>query len=659
MLQELEILHLMSEDRYVSTNELMKQIPNSEKTLRGRVKALDELIRRHGAHIESKRGYGYLLVIEDREEFIRYRRELQQKSEEMIPGTGNERITYILSFLLNRKGYMKREELAEFLCVSEKTISADMRQVEFILKQYELEIERRPARGMRVAGDEFRKRQCILNQLILMNSSDFFRGEAEEKKLGILSGIVKAMAEQHHMNIPEVPFQNLVYYLSVTVHRMKHGFVIRGEECAGWKKDVGIYKVSEELLDQIRETGMITDYLDGEVYYTSLFLWGSRIVENNPRDVANFVIPGRVEKLAGIMISSVYDSFGIDFRGDLNLRMCLINHLASLDVRMRNGIYIENPHLEEIREKYFMAYVIAKEAADEVARFYGKPVSEDEIGYFALLFAMKLKQETGEESRMNILLFCATGKIGSQFLKFRLEEEFSDYINRIDMCGNYDLDTIDFSRYDYVFATIPIDRQIPVPILMIRDFFNSAERIRIYQELNRRKKSGNMRNFYREGLFFTGVPGKTKEEVISWMCGRIAEREEVPDCLEEVILERERLGSTDFGNLAAMPHPSRIIMEENLVCVGILKEPILWERNKVQLVVLAVVSHSASEEVQEFFSATARLLLDQEAVKRVIEGGNYETLMEELTLQRARTSLEQTAWDLSGREGEPHENHHR
>ncbi len=629
MTQELQLLYLLKEDAYISTGEIMGRIPNSEKTLRTRMKALDEMLQAHGARVQSKRGAGYCLVVENREQFEEWSRYPYQEKGMTLPDNGTDRVTYILSVLFNRDGYIKREELAEFLCVSEKTISTDIRQAEFILKQYDLQIERRPSYGMRILGDEFKKRQCILNQLILMNPSDLFRKELEERKAETVGRIIKEVTAEYHMNIPELPFQNLIYYLLVTEHRIRYGWEITGEECVGWKKEVGIYQVSKAILDGLKRERILTDYREGEVYLTSLFLWGNRVVENQYQTTVNYVIPARVEELAGNMIRAVYEEFQIDFRGDLNLRMCLINHLASLDVRMRHGIHITNPHLQEIREKYFFAYLIAEQASCVVNDYYGKAVPEDEIGFFALLFAMKLKEDP-EKRKMNILLFCATGKIGSQFLKFRLEEEFREYINEIDMRSIYEIESIDFLKYDYVFTTLPIDRPVPVPILMIHDFFDSAEILKIHQEITKHKDTGEIQNFYRRDLFFPEVPGETREEVLKWMCAQITRRTRNTETMEELVLERERLGGTDFGNLAAMPHPLRKVSDENLVSVGILNTPILWEKNKVQLVILASVSQTRSGIVQKFISRTSHLLLNEEAVKRILQEKSYEQLIKEL-----------------------------
>lgn len=63
-----------------------------------------------------------------------------------------------------------------------------------------------------------------------------------------------------------------------------------------------------------------------------------------------------------------------------------------------------------------------------------------------------------------------------------------------------------------------------------------------------------------------------------------------------------------------------------------MKKPVFWEKHEVELVVLAFVAHSGSPETQRFFDMTARMLLDPEAVEKVIEGRSYESFLEQLVI---------------------------
>lgn len=629
----LQLLNALDGEQYITTSQLKEIFLCSKKTLRSRLRELDEMLKKQEAHIESKRGGGYRLVVDRPDLFAAWKEGELKKLQKAIPSSVSERTAYLLFIFMERKDWIKREELAEFLCVSEKTISADMKHIAFILGQYDLEIERRPAYGMRVAGHEFRKRQCILNQLLLAKRESFLESFIKPETMERMSRLTTEKIREFDMSFSEFPYRNLLLYLAILIHRVKHGFVIVGEECREWKKDVGIYRVSEAILKGLAEEGLIESYEEGEVYYTSLFFWGNRMMENSPENNTNYVILPHIEKLVNAMLITIYESFGLDFSKDLNLRMCLLHHMAALDIRLVYNIPLKNQYLEEIKEKYFFAFLLARQAVFCIEEHFGKKLSEDEVGYFAMLFAMKLNEETARVRKSRILLLCATGKIGSRFLKFRLEEEFRDYIERIDMYSIYEMEKIDLDQYDYIFSTVSVDLKVPVPIVMIHDFFAQSEMLDLHRKLSQLENRGNISSFYRKELFFPETPGESREEVIRFLCGQVEKVCPLPEEAFELVMEREALGGTDFGGGIAMPHPVKIITEETIAAVGILKKPVFWEKHEVELVVLAFVAHSGSPETQRFFDMTARVLLDSEAVKKVIEGRSYESFLEQLVIK--------------------------
>ena len=101
----------------------------------------------------------------------------------------------------------------------------------------------------------------------------------------------------------------------------------------------------------------------------------------------------------------------------------------------------------------------------------------------------------------------------------------------------------------------------------------------------------------------------------------------MPEDFYAQVMERERLGGTDFGNLAAAPHPLKGGWKKNLICVGVLERPVLWHRNEVQLVVLANMWDTASTETQKVLDMTARFLMDSGAVEAVIKERTFGSLL--------------------------------
>ena len=73
----------------------------------------------------------------------------------------------------------------------------------------------------------------------------------------------------------------------------------------------------------------------------------------------------------------------------------------------------------------------------------------------------------------------------------------------------------------------------------------------------------------------------------------------------------------------AIPHPADNLVNENVVCVGILDKPVLWSVNKVQLVILVAIYDSASAQTQKFYQLTTALITDEVRVKRIISRRQY------------------------------------
>ena len=101
----------------------------------------------------------------------------------------------------------------------------------------------------------------------------------------------------------------------------------------------------------------------------------------------------------------------------------------------------------------------------------------------------------------------------------------------------------------------------------------------------------------------------------------------LPEGFYESVLEREAMGGTDFGHLVAIPHPADNLVNENVVCVGILDKPILWSTNKVQLVILVAIYDSTSAQTQKFYQLTTALITDETRVKRIISRRQYPHFM--------------------------------
>ncbi len=194
-----------------------------------------------------------------------------------------------------------------------------------------------------------------------------------------------------------------------------------------------------------------------------------------------------------------------------------------------------------------------------------------------------------------------------------------------------ELEQVDFKRVDFVFTTVPIYRKVSVPIMEIHDFLESGEIMSIRHFL----QAGGMQflnRYYRRELFFSDIKGESREQVIHEICERTGNVVWLPEGFEESVIEREQYGATDFGNLTAIPHPRYMMTRETVVAVAVLKKPVLWSANMVQLVVLTSLNEDEDdEETQEFYEITAAFLSDKEAVESVIQEPVFENFEKKIT----------------------------
>ncbi|WP_166432493.1 BglG family transcription antiterminator [Lacrimispora amygdalina] len=614
-------------NQYITAAELARQLELSEKTIRTRVKELDKELLPCGAHIISKQGYGYRISITDPALY----QELiisMSADKQALPTSSQERILYLLSCFLNSRDYVKLDDLSSFLFISRNVLTGDLKKAEEMLSKYDVRLVRKPHYGIRAEGTEFDKRLCIANYLM---KPDFIlqghrrRSTNEMKSIG---DILLTCIREHNIKLSEVLFQNLTIHIYIALKRMKAGLFMTSEEADFFQSGLGEKEmvIAQDLAKGLEHSQGIV-FTQPEIKYMAIHLAGKRSIDEEEGEELKTEIPGRLMDLVTNMLQSVYDSFKIDFRHNRDLILSLSQHMVPLDIRVRYDMGIDNPLLEETKKNYFLAYAIAKQACIVLKEYYHKSLSDDEVGFIALLFALALEQEKGNNGKKNILIVCASGKGSAQLLTYRYKEEFGNYINQIYTCNTHELDNFDLSRVDYIFTTVPLEITVPVPVISVKDFLADREILAVKKILFMGNKSF-LYEFYDSRLFFTDIQGEKKEEIIQELCRRIGKIRQLPRGFYEAVLKREQMAQTDFGNLAALPHPYKTLSEENFVCVGILRKPVLWNTNLVQAVFLVSIGEVEQEQLQAFYQLTMNLLLNQKGMLKLIKEASFETLME-------------------------------
>lgn len=620
-----QLLRELDGGDYRTAAALGKALALSEKTVRNLIKEINTVICDHGAEIDSKQKYGYRLNVFDSEMWLDFLSRNRGQNTQ-VPGNADERAAYLLYYLLTHRDFVKLGELADQLYVSTQTLSAVIKRVEGTLQYYHIQIQRKPYYGIRAEGSEFDMRCCLIRNFSA--DSDTFRRtfQVDDEKMRRIFNTLMSTLPLYQVRLTEVSLQNLAIYIYLSLQRMAQGFVIQEmpPNVAGISshKEYNAARAIFSILctEEANRSGPGEE----ELCYAAVYIAGRR---NVGAARGNFVISEKTDSLVVEMLDNIYTTFQIDLRDNLSLRMMLNQHLQPLDIRLRYGIPVENPILQDIKREYFFAYTIADQAAVTLREHYQCVIPEAEVGWLALIFQMAVESRHAK-ARLNILIICASGSASSHLLLSRIKRAFPAYIAKAEVCTLFELEHRDLEGVDYIFTTVPIPFPVGVPILEIHDFIQHYELQNIKKVLQRQHMQF-LQQFYQERFFFAGLSGSTREEVLQQLCARIRRNyPALPEQFYDSILKREGLGPTDYGNMVAIPHPYEILTQDNVVAVAVLDKPVLWHTKPVQLVVLVALSSDENPYIPSFYNVTSQFVMSETAVPALLAEPTYQKLMD-------------------------------
>lgn len=600
----------------------------SERTIRTYINQVNTALG-SSAHVVKQRGKGYILVIDNQEQFDELFNEKAGMDYHPIPQSPEERIAYLLNDLLSRTDWITIDDLADILFISRNAITKDLKHVEDELENFDLELERRPHYGIRVTGPEMKKRLCLANSVL----NSFLENSSTDSKvtLNTISTIVEKVLNEESFQVNSAAYQNLMVHIGITITRIRDNcFVPMDDSQLNAMRGGREFEVAQKIAQAVGETFDI-NFPEAEIGYIAIHLAGKRTLYTADSDSDDgLVISDEVWNVVSEMLNVVWESVRFDFRNDLELRMNLARHIVPLSVRLRYSMSISNPLLSDIKRRYPLAYSMAVDASSVLRDHYGSEPSDEEIGYLALAFALAIERKKNDLPKKNILVVCASGQGSASLLEWSYRHQFGQYLNKIITCDINHIDHIDFSHIDYVFTTVPINRQLPVPVRKV-DFFLEGESANlVFKTLVGSMTESELEQFFSPELFMPHLKARTKDEALDLLCDRIAQVRAIPNDFRELVAKREAAAQTSFGNQVAMPHPYKVVTDETFVCVGITDEPINWNGHAVRAIFLVSIARNKTVNLDSFYKGMAMLLTSTEAIQTLVgnqEWGNFLELL--------------------------------
>ena len=619
-----KIIIELSDSEYVTASELAKILDLNEKTVRTTIGKMRDSLDEYGIEIESKTRKGYHLLIYDKEKYQAFINNDEWLSKNDIPNNSKEREEWLLDYLLKQHKFVRIDDLSEMLYVSRSTITNDIRNVEDSLKSYHITLIRRPNYGLHIQGSEFDIRNCMISQFKDNKWAQRF-SDKEENELKEISKILLNNIQNQKVVLSKSMIQEMTSCIYIAKVRYEENYKITVS-----KNEVvhRIYKpcidVATNIVEELNEKFHI-HLLDSEIYYIAINIAARSDYNVLEGELESGVI-NQARKQATQMLDCVYDMMHLDMRQNLSLLYDLISFLIPMDIRMRYGIIAKNPFAEATKKKYFFAYNEASQAVIPLKKTYFHELPENEIAYLTSIFALFIEQEKDKKKKYNILVICATNMSTSKLLAYQYKKKFKKYIDEVYTCEMYNLDSFDFSKVDYIFTTVEINRVLPKPVLGISAFLEDEEVEKISSIL-KFKSSNTIADVYSEELFYDNIKGETKEEILFEICKRIPEKYGIPSDFYEGLLRREEITGTDLAKHVALPHPYETTSDISFACISVLDHPIRWTRQDVQVVILMAVAEDEQRDLTNFLQLISEFIANESAVLQLVEEPDFTTFV--------------------------------
>ena len=550
---------IISDELHISSRSIQRELPTVEKWLTAK-----------GFRFVRKRSVG--LFLDEPDDRRRELLTLLDATGTDIPSADDRhnRQRQLLHALLFAREPVKSLTFMDQFGISEGTLTSALNQIEKWFDKYHLRLVRRQGLGIFLTGSETARRQAVTSHL--KDQKAIPEAEISESITDSVAQIVSDGARTLHLNLSDNGYLRLNIYLSYSVCRIRQGEYITAEEAAF--EDLTMepeFAVAEYLMQKLRQTFRLP-IIESETRYLAIFLTGIRIWSADQRDLTS-KRDFDVHQITLALIQNVSDILDIDFGSDPQLARELGMHIQPAIGRIRAGIPIENPLLEEIQNRYDEVYQACTAGCIALSTSYGLPsFPPSEVGFISIYFSMALDRRAKLARRISVIIVCPTGIGSSRLLAENLHKAYPDLdIHGTTSAFHIEPEELAQNGIDLIISTVRLDttyRYIYVsPLLNRQDrmLLDSKFQLILSQKNDRRPRAEKKvpeTSFTRKDIHFVSRTGaeieylldhirigrapvlQKRQEILAYAASLFSDTPEMESHFYEIMKKRDQIADT-------------------------------------------------------------------------------------------------------------------
>lgn len=466
------LYEIMNAEGYVNISQLSREFGVSNRTIRYDLDKVDDFLKSSNLPQlirKPNEGINYKCDSVDKGKVLDLLGEIDLDQYIL---SQDERITIILSELLETREYITMEKLSEILLVSRSTIIKDMDKVREWLLGRELELESCKRHGVKIIGEERHLRKAALE--LLTSNVDVYKAlnlikypKVSKSEFGLdkykkeffkdidipyIENCLHIAEKQLETKFTDEAYSGLVIHIAIAIKRIREEKDIVMEEDELKALEITKEFVVASSIAKILENRFKVVIPIDEIGYMTIHLLGSNVATSKNND-ADW---GAIEFITDNLINRVSSSLNIDLLGDKQLFDGLLQHIRPTIYRLKHDLTLKNPLLKEIKKSYEKVFYAIKQCANGIEEYAGNKLSEEEIGYLTLHFGAAIERiKESDKTIVNVVIVCATGIGTAKLVSSRIQSLFN--INIINTASYYNLDEVlNNKEVDLIITTVPI-----------------------------------------------------------------------------------------------------------------------------------------------------------------------------------------------------------
>lgn len=617
------ILKLIERRHSISIDTIAEKFEVSSKTVKNDIKELNSFFK-GSALIDNKQGVCKIYIINNIK-FEEIKNDIYNQKEFL--NSPQRRIAFILYKLMNSDEPYLTDDLAFEMNVGRTTVISDLKKMREILANYNLDIIGKTNNGLVLKGSELNIRFLILENIYEMIYEEY---ELDEDVIEL----VKNITDKYQFDT--TTFDSFIHSLIVSLDRLLNGHTINtlsekyGELLKSWE-----FTVVNIISDAVEKRLSISIPIKERIFL-ALPIIGMNTPTNIEGISPHVEITEEVSDLITKILERIEEEMGLNITLN-DILIDFIYHMAFLVNRLKYGVHIHNPIVDEIKMKYKVAYKMAELARSVIERSLEVKMTQDEVGFIAAYFGVFISEQQIEKSKIcKVAVICGTGRVTARLVASQLKGIF-DANTVIDLYSDSTVTGKVLDNYNLILSTIQSNFNTSTPVIYLEKIFDEEalkKRIKSIKYIEKLDMPGMqgmdsiLLSILDEDTFFILNNDLDYKENIDNMIDDLYSKGYVDDGFKDRIRKREEKSTIVFNESIAFPHAINYENDEIVISLGIFPQKVDGNNQRKLVFLLGLPEKTKDDTILvKVYDEIIAIANNTNTIEALLKVKNYKELI--------------------------------